>query len=127
MGAPYSEDLRKRVLAAVDGGLSKWRVHQTFGVSRTTIDDWLKLRAATGRVAATTTYRRGPPPALADTPELRQFFEQHSSCTLAQLVTAWEAERGQRLSDVTFSKTLRRLGYTRKKSVPLPRSRPRQA
>lgn len=56
MGAPYSEDLRLRVLAAVDGGVSKWRVQRTFGVSRSTIDDLLKLRAETGEVKANTSY-----------------------------------------------------------------------
>ena len=115
MGAPYSEDLRGRVLAAFDGGMSKWRVHQVFGVSRTTIDAWLKLRAATGYVTAKTDYRRGRAPAIADTPELRAFLKAHEGKTLGQLATAWEAEQGQRVSVKTVHKTLQRLGYTRKK------------
>ena len=36
----------------VDGGLSKWRVHQVYGVSRSTLDDWLTLRTETGGVKA---------------------------------------------------------------------------
>ena len=117
MGAPYSEALRQRVLAAVDGGMNKWRVHQLFGVSRTTIDDWLKLRAATGSVRAKTEYYRGRAPQLADSPELRAFLDEHQGCTLAQLSNAWEAQQRQRVSVKTFHKTLQRLGYTRKKSV----------
>ncbi len=115
MGAPYSEDLRLRVLAAVDSGLSKWQVHKMFGVSRSTIDDWLKLRAETGAVKANTSYYRGRPPMLSDTPELRAFMAQHQGSTLAQLSAAWEQEQGQQVSVKTFHKTLRRLGYTRKK------------
>lgn len=117
MGAPYSQDLRMRVLAALDEGLSKTKVHQQFKVSRSTVDDWLKLRAETGRVKATTDYPRGPAPALADSPELRAFIEEHKGNTLGELAAAWYKVQGQRLSTVTFSKTLKRLGYTRKKRV----------
>ena len=117
MGAPYSEDLRKRVLAAVDSGLSKWRVHQVFGVSRSTIDDWLKLRTETGSVKAKTRYNRGRAPLVADTPELRTFLAAHEGKTLAQLALAWEAEQGQQVSVKTFHKTLQRSGYTRKKNA----------
>ena len=117
MGAPYSEDLRQRVLVALDRGMSKWGVHQTFGVSRSTIDDWLKLRAETGGVKAKADYYRGRAPMVADTPVLRAFLETHEGKTLAQLAAAWEAEQGQRVSVKTFHKTLQRLGYTRKKSA----------
>jgi hypothetical protein len=48
MGKSCSVDLRLRVLSAVDDGMSKMAAHQMFQVSRSTIDDWLKLRAETG-------------------------------------------------------------------------------
>jgi len=115
MGAPYSQDLRWRVLMALDEGLSKTRVHQQFKVSRSTIDDWLKRRAETGKVEANTKYHRGRAPALGDSPAVRDFIEEYKSSTLAHLAEAWFAAQGQRLSTVTFSKTLKRLGYTRKK------------
>ena len=117
MGAPYSQDLRLRVLAALDGGMSKMAAHKTFAISRSTIDDWLHLREQTGRVQANTTYRRGREPSLPETPTVRAFVHQHQHCTLGQMVVAWEKATRQHLSDVTFSSTLRRLGYTRKKRV----------
>jgi transposase len=117
MGAPYSQELRLRVLAAIDKGISKTKAHQQFKVSRSTIDDWLKLREKTGKVEATTEYLRGPAPAIADSPEVRDFIEEHQNSTLGQLAEVWFAAQGQRLSTVTFSKTLKRLGYTRKKRV----------
>jgi transposase len=104
-----------RVLAALDGGMSKMQAHKTFGISRSTIDDWQTLREQSGSVQANTTYRRGRPPALPDTPVVRAFVQNHQHSTLAQMVVAWEKETGQRWSDMTFSTTLRRLGYTRKK------------
>lgn len=97
--------------------MSKVAVHRTFGVSRSTVDDWLKLREQTGQVAAKTAYYRDRPPTLEDTAEVRAFIEGHSYCTLTQLAEAWFEAHGQRSSIMTFSTTLRRLGYTRKKRV----------
>ncbi len=122
MGAPYSQDLRMRVLAALDRGMSKTKVHQQFKVSRSTVDDWLKLRVETGKAEAKSDYQRGPAPALADSSELRDFIEQHQHNTLGQLAGAWFAAQGQRLSTVKFSKALKRLCYTRKKEPSLPRT-----
>lgn len=115
MGAPYSQDLRMRVLAELDKGISKTKVHEQFKVSRSTVDDWLKLRAETGKAEATTDYRHGPAPALGDSLELRVFIEQHKGNMLDHLAEAWFKAQGQRLSVVTFFKTLKRLGYSRKK------------
>ncbi len=106
-----------RVLAALDKGMSKTKVHQQFKVSRSTVDDWLRLRTETGKLKATTDYLRGPAPALADSSELRAFIEEYKGNTLGELADAWYKVQGQRLSTVTFSKTLERLGYTRKKTL----------
>jgi transposase len=115
MGAPYSEDLRLRVLGAIDSGMSKMAAHKTFGISRSTIDDWLLLREQTGSVQANTTYQRNKPPALQDKPQIHAFFKRHQHSTQEQMALAWQEETGQRLAVMTFCKALRRLGYTRKK------------
>lgn len=117
MGAPYSEDLRLRVLGAVDSGMSKMNAHKTFGISRSTIDDWLVLREQTGTVKANTTYRRRPVPTLHDKPEVHDFIKRHQHSTQAQMALAWQEKTGQCLSAMTFCNALRRLGYTRKKRV----------
>lgn len=115
MGAPYSEDLRKRVLGVIDGGMSKWQAHQTFKIARTTIDAWLKRRSATGGVKAKTSYRRGYTAELEDTEEVRAFIEAHRQKTLSQMSDGWAEKAGKRLCITTFSNALKRLGYTRKK------------
>ncbi len=91
--------------------------HRIFGVSRSTIDRWLKLRAATGSLQANTTYRRGKAPAINDLAAFAEFAGRHSGCTLAQMAVAWEQERGQKLTLMPFSIALRRIGWTRKKRV----------
>ena len=110
----YSVDLRERALAAIDSGMSKWEAHKTFKVSRTTLDDWLQLREESGSLEPIA-YRRGPKPTIADTAEHQAFFDKHEHKTLAQLCDIWFKKTGHRVSDVSMSKTLKRLGYTRKK------------
>jgi len=111
----YPIELRERVLEAIENGMSKWEAHQIFKVSRSTIDDWLKLREETGSLAANTDYKRGPKRAIEDTEENRKFFEKHRHKTLEEMRKAWFEATGEWLSDVTMSKTLKRFGYTRKK------------
>jgi len=122
MGAPYSQDLRLRVLAALDEGLSKTSAHKTFKVSRSTIDDWLRLREETGKVEAKTAYYRGCPPVLGDTIAVRDFIEAHRHSTLTQMVQRWQQEQGATLSTMAFSRALKRLGYSRKKRAISTRS-----
>ena len=127
----YSEDLRKRAVAAVDAGMSKMAASRTFGIARSTLDDWLLLREQTGQLCCLKR-RTGPSRILQDTAEVRAFIERHSQGTLSQMAGAWEQETGQRLTVMTFCNTLRRLGYTHKKRVsstefPLPRAQPRKA
>ncbi len=84
MGKPYSSDLRRRVLNAIDGGMSKMAAHQTFCVSRSTIDDWIELRARTGSVAANTAYRRGKAPSVTD-----EMFGAFCASIMAALWPRW--------------------------------------
>ena len=52
MGKPYSEDLRKRVVAAVEtGGLSCNRAAKQFGVAVSTAIGWVRRQRETGSVA----------------------------------------------------------------------------
>ncbi len=114
MGKAYSVDLRVRVLAAIDGGLSKMQAHKTFQVSRSTIDDWLRLRQKTGRVQDTPRQpgaRRG----LAHQQGWAAFAKRHQHSTLEQMRLAWQQQTQQRVSTMSFSRALRQQGYTRNK------------
>ena len=50
MGKPYSLDLRKRVVAAVEGGMSRNRAAKQFGVAISTAIGWMKRVEETGSV-----------------------------------------------------------------------------
>lgn len=116
-GVVYSRDLRELVLRSIDDGMSKMKAHQTFHVSRSSIDDWLRLRRETGSVVDQPHRSRGPAPAISDLVVFEAFARRHQGATLGQMAVAWEAETGQKLSINTFSVALRKIGWTRKKSI----------
>ena len=122
MGKSYSVDLRLRVLGAIDNGMSKMAAHQLFQVSRSTIDDWLKLRAETAAVLDRPPQARRQPRALSS-PAFSEFAATQQGATLEQMVKAWQRQHGQQLSTMSFSRALAGLGdkgWTRKKELPLP-------
>jgi transposase len=52
MSKPYSEDLRKRAVAAVEGGLSRRQAAGVFDVGISTVIRWVRRFRATGSIAA---------------------------------------------------------------------------
>jgi transposase len=52
MGKPYSEDLRKRVVGSVEGGLSRRQAASLFEVGVSTVIRWVDHWQETGSVAA---------------------------------------------------------------------------
>lgn len=49
---PYSEDLRGRVVAAVEGGMSRSRVASLFGLGISTVVNWVRRWHDTGSIGA---------------------------------------------------------------------------
>ena len=114
MGKCYGEDLRLKALAALDGGMTKMAVHRAFGVSRSTLDDWILLLQAQGHVRASRPLGRTGK-GFFHAVRFEEFARRHQEKTLGQMRVAWEQENGQSLSERTFSNWVRRLGWTRKK------------
>ena len=52
MSRPYSEDLRTRVVGAVEGGMSRRGAASVFGVGISTVINWVRRWRDTGSVAA---------------------------------------------------------------------------
>jgi transposase len=50
MGAPYSLDLRRRVVAAIKGGMSRNKAAKQFGVAISTAINWARLEKETGSI-----------------------------------------------------------------------------
>jgi transposase len=58
MGRPYSLDLRERVIAAVDGGMSTRQAAARFAIGIATAGAWARLKRSTGSVSPA---RQGKP------------------------------------------------------------------
>ena len=113
----YSQDLRIRVLDAVDGGLAQAEVARLFGVSTPTIVRWRRRRRETGSLAVSV--RRGPPgpKRAALVAGLLPRLAGHPDATLEQHRTWWREATGVDVSPATLSRVITRdLGWTRKKS-----------
>lgn len=126
----YHLDLRNRVVAAVDEGTAIATVAARFRLHRSTIYRYLAQRQERGTLVPRTS--PGRVRAITPTDEVRlvAHLHQHPTATLAEHGAIWEQATGVRLSPATLSRTIRRIGWTRKKgqwqpaSVTLPRGLP---
>jgi hypothetical protein len=73
MPAAYSDDLRAKVVAAIDRGERKSHISQMFNISRDTLDRWLKRREMTGSVNAAQGYQQGHSHRIKDWQAFRAF------------------------------------------------------
>ena len=125
----YSKDLRLKVLSAVERGIPRREVVDTFGVSLATLKRWLKKRregedlsprSSTGRkrrILGTAEERRA----------LWAQLEEDDEATLERHCELWEERRGVKVSGSTMSRAIRHgLGWTFKKRRWAPPSETRR-
>jgi transposase len=92
MPAPYSYDLRIKVIEAIDGGMGKTQASKIFNISRNTINLWLNKRKQTGDYRAEKGYQRGYGAKITDLEKFREFARKHGSQTQAEMIAplTWE-------------------------------------
>ncbi len=105
MPAPYSYDLRTKVMEALDQGMGKTSVSRIFNISRNTIDLWLKKRKETGSYQAEEGYQQGYGSKILDLDEFREFAQKHGSLTQTEMAEAWKED----ISDRTIGKALKKI------------------
>ena len=116
MGKPYSQDLRERVMATVDGGKAVGATAAVFRVSVSYIYKALIRRRTTGETSARPA-GRGPAPKLAGHVDgLRERIRGAPDATLEELRAWLRSERGVAVSIGCLWGTLRSIGITLKKS-----------
>jgi transposase len=112
---PYSEDLRERVVAAVERGTKRSEVVETFAVSLPTLKRWLKQRRETGKLAPKPI--PGPPAikrgALLEVLPAR--LAEYADATLEEHCSWWSELTGGEVSTATMSRAITALAWTRKK------------
>jgi transposase len=116
MGAPYSQDLRERVMSVVDGGMGAYEAAPLLQVSVSYIYKALGRRRETGETTARPS-GRGPTPKLAAHDEaLRQRISDEPDTTLEEIRAWLLAEHGVKVSVGCLWKRLRHLSLPLKKS-----------
>ena len=114
---PYSEDLRIRIVRAVEGGMSKYAAARLFGVSLSSVKRYLR-RAERGMPLAP---RKGGgrPPKIDQTAEklLKEDVKERPAATVSERRRFLEHTTGKTLSASTMKRLLKRLGFSRKNGV----------
>jgi len=113
MPAPYSYDLRRKVIEAIDAGRKKTEVSKLFNISRNTINLWLNKRKQNQDYQALVGYQKGYRAKITNLEEFQQFAQKHGSRTQEEMAEIWEGE----ISSRTIGKALKKIGYTRKKKL----------
>jgi transposase len=109
MPAPYSIDLRSKVISAIDNGMGKTEASRVFQMSRNTIDLWLKRRERENTLAPKVRQSQSLQAKIQDWNEFRDFVDAHP---------AWSQEQMGRELGVSAScvgRALKKIGYSRKK------------
>ena len=100
-------DLRERVVAAVDAGLTQPQAAERFGVSLRTVEQYLARQRATGGLAATV-QRHGPEPTVRRRLQawLPDRLKVAADSTLAEHVAAFVAAGGAPVSLASMSRAI---------------------
>jgi transposase len=113
----YSQDLRHRIVRAVDQGMPRAEITKTFAVSPSTIKRYLRLRRETGDVKPKAIPGRPSKKGAALHAGLLLQLETHPDATLVEHCQFWEATHSIQVSSATMSRAIKRLDWTRKKKT----------
>jgi transposase len=111
MPAPYSYDLRRKAIDAVQRGERKSKVAKMLKISRNTLDLWLRREEETGDCRAITGFQRGNRHKITDWKRFREFVQKHGDKTQKQMAKLW----GNNVTQQNISDALKKIGYRRKK------------
>jgi transposase len=115
---PYSEDLRRKIVQAVEGGTSKSAAARLFGVSLSSVKRYSRI-AQRGVPLAPRKGGGGRPPKIDQTAEklLKEDVKERPAATVSQRRRFLEHVTGNALSNSTIKRLLKRLGFSRKNGV----------
>ena len=114
---PYSEDLRTRIVQAVEGGTSKSAAARLFGVSLSSVKRYLRL--AERGMSLAPRKGGGRPPKTDQTTDklLEEDVKERPAASVAERCRFLERTTGKVLSASTVKRLLKRLGFSRKNGL----------
>jgi transposase len=117
-----SLDLRQRIAAAVDGGMSHSEAARRFAVSRSSVIRVIARRRETGTLQA----KRHPGGARRISIEQHALvaaqLRAHPDVSLDEHCRLWQQQQGTRVAPSTLWRTLRRMEWSHKKRACVPAS-----
>jgi transposase len=111
----YSEDLRKKIVAAVERGTSKSETARLFGVSLSSVKRYVAMASSWESLAPKKRPGRAPKVDESTKRLLNEDMKERPAATIAQRIRLLESVTGKRLSYSTVWRVLKRLGWSRKK------------
>ena len=114
---PYSQDLRTRIVKAVQEGTSKSGAARLFGVSLSSVKRYVRI--ANRGSSLEPRKGGGRPPKTDQTTEklLEDDVREHPAATVAERRLFLEHATGKSLSISTVGRLLNRLGFSRKNEL----------
>ena len=114
---PYSEDLRARIVKAVQEGMSKSGAARLFGVSLSSVKRYVRIAR---RGKSLKPGKGGGRPPKADG-TMRKLLEgdvkERPAATVPQRRRFLQSATGKALSDSTVGRLLKRMGFSQKNAV----------
>jgi transposase len=111
----YSQDLRERVLRAVDQEMPRSEIVRVMGVSAATIGRYLKQQREQGHVRPKAIPGRPSKKIQPLQAGLEDQLKASPDATLVQHCEYWEQNQGMSVSRWSMSRAIKRMGWTRKK------------
>jgi transposase len=111
----YSEDLRKKIVAAVERGTSKSETARLFEVSLSSVKRYIGMASSGESLAPKKRPGRAPKTDERTKRLLNEDMKERPTATIAQRIRFLQSIMGERLSYSTVRRLLNRLGWSRKK------------
>jgi transposase len=114
---PYSEDLRTRIVKAVEEGISKSAAARLFGVSLSSVKRYVKI--SNRGDSLTPRKGGGRPPKTNQTTKklLEEDVKERPAATISERRRFLERTSGKSLSDSTVRRLLKRMGFSQKNGL----------
>ena len=113
----YSEDLRRKVVEAVERGMSKAHAAHLFGISLSSVKRYARIADRGASLAPRKGGGRPPKADEATRKLLEADVEEHPAVTVSERRRFLQSATGKSLSASTVKRLLKRMGFSQKNGL----------